>query len=373
VRTRQADRARREIISLCSRALDRAAFYEQATDALLRVVPFEGSCWHTMDPATSLITSHRTRDLPNPDQGFPLLCANEYLVEDVNKFADLAQRSVPVGVLSQTTGGNPEASLRYRAFLRPNGLDGELRVSFTDGQTCWGSLILVRPPGRDFTDEDAAFVASVSRPIARGLRRTLLVDATVRGGRTAPGLIVVDGKGRVETLTSPAHHWLKLLHEPLSGENVEWLPPAVLAVAAAVHRSTIEGATPGVSVAVHTLNGEWVELHGARAEGGAPDRVAVILDTAPADQVAPITLAASGLTRREQEVVALVTRGLATKTIAARLQLSTYTVQDHLRAIFEKLGVRSKHELVARVFFQGHLPRIEAGSPIGSDGTLSAT
>jgi DNA-binding CsgD family transcriptional regulator len=65
-----------------------------------------------------------------------------------------------------------------------------------------------------------------------------------------------------------------------------------------------------------------------------------------------MTLAAAGLTTREQEVVALVIEGLPTKLIARRLSLSVYTVQDHLRVVFDKLGVRSKQELVAQVFFR---------------------
>ena len=80
--------------------------------------------------------------------------------------------------------------------------------------------------------------------------------------------------------------------------------------------------------------------------------MAVILHGATADRIAPMTLAAADLTTREQEVVALVIEGLPTKLIAWRLSLSVYTVQDHLRVVFDKLGVRSKQELVAQVFFR---------------------
>lgn len=373
MRAADAERTRREITALCGRALGRAGFYEQVTDALARAVPFDGSCWHTIDPATVLITSHHTRNLPDPDRGFPQLCANEYLVDDVNKFADLARRVDTVSVLSQATGGHPDASLRYREFLRPNGLDGELRASFTDGADCWGSLILVRAPGRDFTDDEAALVRSLSGAIARGLRRTLLVDAGSRpGGRTAPGLVVIGPRGQVETITAPARHWLGLLGEPAASDDPAWLPPAVHAVAAAVLCGAADGGGSGVRLAVHTLSGDWVELHGARADGGAAGRVAVILDAAPATRTAPVRLAAAGLTPREQQVVDLVAEGLATKVIAARLSLSTYTVQDHLRAIFDKLGVHSKQELVAQIFFHDHLPHIQADTPIGADGALDA-
>jgi two-component system, NarL family, response regulator DevR len=54
----------------------------------------------------------------------------------------------------------------------------------------------------------------------------------------------------------------------------------------------------------------------------------------------------SALTWREQEVVDLVAKGLSNKTIAARLNISTRTVEGHLNHVFVKLGVGSRTELV---------------------------
>lgn len=73
-------------------------------------------------------------------------------------------------------------------------------------------------------------------------------------------------------------------------------------------------------------------------------------------EIAPLIASAYGLTERERDVTRLVARGLATREIGAELHLSPWTVQDHLKAIFGKVGVRSRGELVARLFFPEDAP-----------------
>ena len=107
--------------------------------ALARVVPFDVSCWLSLDPATFLPTSHFSLEY-----GFDqllALAANEFLDDDFNKFADLARSDPPVGILSQATDGRPERSRRHESFLTPYGLGegDELRAVFRDGDAVWGA------------------------------------------------------------------------------------------------------------------------------------------------------------------------------------------------------------------------------------------
>src|SRR5436305_12842254 len=112
---------------LALRAPARAEFFDEAAARLKRTVPFDGACWHTLDPGSSLITQHRLQDLPDR---FPTLADNEYAVDDVNKFARLAQMARKAATLADATGGHPERSARFRDLLTPAGLGPELRSAF---------------------------------------------------------------------------------------------------------------------------------------------------------------------------------------------------------------------------------------------------
>lgn len=64
-----------------------------------------------------------------------------------------------------------------------------------------------------------------------------------------------------------------------------------------------------------------------------------------------------GLTQRELEVVGLVSEGLSSREVAQRLCRSPRTIENHLRSVYQKLGVRNRVELVRAAGKQGLLAK----------------
>lgn len=362
---------RRRFLRLLHRNLDLGAFFEAADQALLGLIGFDSSCWLSLDPSTLLPTSHFTRQIETDH--LMELAANEFLEDDVTKFADLARASRPVGILSKATGGHLETSRRFVNVLEPHGYgDGdELRAVFLDGDSVWGCVAIHRRD-RWFDDRDAELVDEVSRYIGEGIRRAILVNAlTTETGPDTPGLILLDSDDSVESITPAAEHWLGDLFD-VSGKSSQL--PLIVASIADKAREVVDGDTDQVAkMRVPRRNGGWLLMHASLLGEDPHGGVAVMIYPATQPEISALIVEAYGLSKRERQVAHLVLVGLSTQEIAHEIHVSPYTVQDHLKAIFSKVGVRSRRELVAQVFLQHYAPRLESGVPPGSDGWFMET
>jgi DNA-binding CsgD family transcriptional regulator len=281
----------------------------------------------------------------------------EFRGEDFNTLRSLALSEYHAATLSQATGGVLDRSERHREIRGPNGFGDELRAALVDGQATWGALSLMRGADSEpFSPADTALVEAVTRHLAEGLRRAVLLDHAATGpidGEDAAGVIVLAPDGSIARADEVAAAWL----EELGGNGS--LPPVVSAVASRA-RTVVAGQTHGriARARLRAESGRWLVVR-ASALGDEPGaQVAVMIEPARPHELAPLVAEAYRLTKREREVTRLVARGLATDAIAARLYLSSWTVQDHLKAIFEKVGVGTRGELVARVFFQQRAPEL---------------
>jgi DNA-binding CsgD family transcriptional regulator len=368
-----------DVALLGSRGLPREEYFAEVTARLRRVVPSTAACWHTLDPQTRLMTSDSPHELLTSGIFTPEtvmaagagIVASEYFVPDVNTFAALARRRVTVGTLSQATGDHPERSTRYRDVLAPSGIPYELRAAFVSRGRCWGAIHIARRDDQaDFNAEDIAALASITTLVAEGIRTSLCFDAGRRSGGTGPGLVVLGPGDEVELITPPAHELMAAMRSSAQADSDETPPSALLALAAFTRTGPLDPDGAPRTVAVPTAAG-WITLHASLPDGGVAGRVAIVLERAASPQSTAVELEAHGVTAREREIAGLLARGLTNPEIAELLVLSPYTVQDHVKSLFEKVNVSSRQELVARVFVDDYMPHLAARSPLTATGRFA--
>jgi DNA-binding CsgD family transcriptional regulator len=351
-------RAGDKVARLARQGLDLVRFWRASTEALASAVPHDfAPCWFTLDPASLLVTSHFDEGVPELP---PQWLIHEYYQDDVNKLADVARSQRGVSTLHEATGGDPTGSPRWH-FNMTLGGDQELIAALrTPSGEVWGALGLYRAPGRPLFDaRELSFIRAVAPSLAEGARRALLVgEATDPEGPDAPGLVVLSHDGEVESATPGVERWLAAL--PDGDWDAGRLPSSVLAVAGRALRTAEHPDQPGEVAVARVLSqaGTWVVLHGASLVAGGARRVAVIVEPAHPARIAPLLMSASGLTERDQQVTRLVLQGNSTAEIAERLVVSAHTVQQHLKSVFDKTGVRSRRDLVGKVFFAHYEPRL---------------
>ncbi len=349
-------RAAERIAELSGRGHDLVTFWRECTEVLEEAIPyFDAPCWYTLDPASLLITSHYHEALPE----YPLkMLHHEYYGEDVNQISDVARSESGISTLHEATGGDPSSSPSWQMNMELGG-DQEMIAALRVGGAVWGAVGLYRAPGEPmFGDEEKALMKAVGPDLAAGARTGLLVgEARDPQWPNSPGLVVLSEEGELESTTPGVECLLSDL--PDGDLDAGRLPSVVHAVAGRALR-TAEGTDDSGEVAlarVLSRSGTWIVLHGTSLVASGSRRAAVIVEPAHPARITPLLMSAYGLTEREQEVTRLVLRGDSTAQIAEQLVVSPHTVQEHLKKIFEKTSVRSRRELVGKVFFAHYEPR----------------
>ncbi len=355
--------AEHKLERLARNSTDTVTFWKEATGVLQGIIPFDfHPCWFTVDPATLLITGHLNEGL---DRTPPQIAQAWYGEGDVNSPNDLARIRSGVATVRSATGGDPVASWRWRHLLDPLGFDDSLDAVFRKRGTVWGALTLLHTDGsRPFTGEDMRFVARLGENLAIGTQLGLLHGEAATSASDGPAVLVVSHELVASTATENADQWLVDLPD-IGQFRSDRLPMPIQVVTL----RALQSDNGDAGATVRSKSGRWVRIHGSRLSGGG--EVAVVLEPATPEHLAPVRLAAYSLTEREQQVVDLVLRGRSTQQIADELFISEYTVQDRLKTIFEKVGVRSRRELVATIHQTDFAPlvsandeRIRNGQPI---------
>jgi DNA-binding NarL/FixJ family response regulator len=223
---------------------------------------------------------------------------------------------------------------------------------------------LFREKGRPaFGAVDVAVLTAVSPTVGAAVRMRAAGVAPWPRTSNAPGLMFFDGDDVLVSANAEAAEWLRTAYGPAPQASwVELLADAarddlrvpfptfpLLARARAVAAGRERGPA---RLRLRDATRRWLVLHascmvGTPAGDGA---VAVVVEPATSAEIAPIVIEAYGLSSREREVVSGIARGLSTPELAKQLFLSPHTVRDYVKTVFEKVGVSSRGELVAKLF-----------------------
>jgi DNA-binding CsgD family transcriptional regulator len=364
------ERAFAEVRRISAAGLDGPELLRRAARSLRRAVPFDAYCASTLDPASGLITHGMAEGMDEGGGGDEATFFDHvYFEEDLRQTRAMVREGRPVQLLSRSTGGRLDRSLRYREILKPLGFAHELGSVFADG-SAWGGMDLIRGADvPDFTEGEVALVRRLAPHVGAGLKAAAL-RARSQAGRAdpgVPGVINLGDDGSVTSVTPAAERWLTDLADLHPAWRGGPTPIPVRMVAGALKRS-LDPASEGdhdllPRVRVRGRSGRWISLYASRAESsdGRPGETVVVIEPARPEDVAWLNVASYGLTSREEEVVRLVARGLTTREISAELFVSEHTVQRHIQNAFEKAGVRSRGELVKRLFFENLLPGMLGG------------
>ncbi|WP_369258408.1 LuxR C-terminal-related transcriptional regulator [Streptomyces sp. R35] len=348
--------------------LSALAVLDHTTRVLLDAVPADIWCGVVLDPSTLLDTGGQ-HESGFPESSMRRLFEIEHVEQDdVDNLRALTRRPGKVSLLSRSTHGRLDDSKYYREILQPLGLTDELRILLRDGRRTWGLLVLCRDAHtRPFSSEDLAVAEALSVPACAALRRSLLLSGVDSGPLPdAPGWVVLDGDLGVRSMSPTAHHWIEQLQERHAPGRAEAAPYLLRALAV---QARGEPAGAGAHVRAPTSAGRWISLRAWPVDqGGEPTTVVSVGPTDPADLTA-LVLDVYGLSPRARQIAQHLLLGRSTSEIALHLGVSAYTVQDHLKQIFDKVGVRSRRELVAELFFRHYLPQL-ADPPLSTDGRL---
>ncbi len=363
-------RVLRDVEVLARAGLDLESFLGEALSSLARAVPYVAACAATVDPSTLLLTStYKFGDLLGRDEHDHEWGLIEFGAAEPTSFTELAHRAVPAAAVRAQT---PD-SARLNDFLVPRyDFRDELRLVLRDRGQAWGGLAFFRGPGdAGFDAADVELLASLSESMSVGVRVGMLSRLASSSAVTAsgPAVIVVGPDDEIRQQSLGAEQRLADLMTHEGGVSPAGIVAALVGAARRYARGEIS--RPPRS-RVRSRSGMWLVLHASPmiSRDGAVGDVVVTIDEARPPEIVPLVVAAFDLTPRERDVTEKVLQGLDTKEIAASMHLSTYTVQDHLKAVFDKASVRSRRELIARVYFDQYVPRMNA--EVGPTGWFAA-
>lgn len=311
-------------------------------------VSFDAHAWLLTDPETEVGSSPLAEVpcLPELAESIRL----KYLTA-VNRWTTLDQ---PAAGLHRATDGDLGRSLVWHELLARYEVRDVASMVFRDLYGCWGFLDLWRTgDAAPFTEAEIALLGDVAGPVTTALREAqarTFAGTDPMPAAAGPVVLLVSPTLEIRAQTDATDDYLRTLL-PTEADRRP-IPAGAYNVAAQLLavEAGIDAHEP--STRVHSVGGAWLTLRAARVGAAGSEEqgdIAVTIEpTALADRES-LFARAHGLTSREAELLGLLVRGFDTRAVAGAMFVAEYTVQDHLKSIFAKTGVRNRRTLLARV------------------------
>lgn len=254
----------------------------------------------------------------------------------------------PSVVVGTGTDSSPAPDPRAREILTGHGASSELRLLLQDRRGVWGALGLLRSEGAaPFSQDDAQRAARLVPARLTALRRYATAGPLCpEVPPLSAGVITVGSDHRIKAVSPQAQLWL----DQWSAHGIpSWVPGAFFVSLSLVARAEARGQDGSIPLVCAPLaaSGRWTTCQGQVLDADATGDVALVIQGATWDLVLPSLCEWYRITPRERDVVAQLRTGASVKRIARRLDLSAYTVNDHLKAVFRKTGADGRDELSA--------------------------
>ena len=339
---------REHVERVCASPSDDRTLRLRVLAELRRAVPFDAYAWVLTDPETS-VGSAPLADVPAV-RDLPRLIRLRYLTA-LNRWTTLPDAGV--ALLSGATDGDLTRSLIWRELLARHDVSDVASVVFRDAYGCWAFLELWRTGGRTFDEAEVLVLQALVPPVTTAVRearaRTFAEPPGTGSVPSGPTVLLLSPDLEVVRQTPGTREQLRLLVPrdddgppiPAGAYNVA---AQLLAVEAGVDRNRPLARD-------HLAEGRWVTVRAARMDdGAAPSQrdIAVTIQASTAAERMALFGRCFGLSERERELVAHLAAGSDTRGVAARMYVSAYTVQDHLKSVFAKTGTHGRRSLLAR-------------------------
>jgi DNA-binding CsgD family transcriptional regulator len=296
-----------------------------------RTIPFDAFAWLLTDPDTTVGTAPLAES-PCMDQ-LPQLVALRYTSGRRWTAADSRAPYRPV---------LPGSDLAR--FIAGYGTYDVVSLVFADRFGWWGFLDLWREGGQ-FDAEEIDLLGLLGEPVTPALRKSQAATFVLPEVATQPAagrsILLLGHDLSLRRQTAEAEAALRALLP--TEESRRPVPAAAYNVAAQLLavEAGIDAHRPLARAAVSP--GEWICVQAARLG----EDIAVTIGPVEQRERWNLFCRTNALSERETDVVTYLAEGDDTRTLATRLHLSEHTVQDHLKSVFTKTGVRSRRQLLA--------------------------